>query len=43
MGESQTNLLQGTLDLLILKAIGDAEFHGWGLRVSSRSRKARSG
>lgn len=31
MGESQTNLLHGTLDLLILKAIGDGEFHGLGV------------
>lgn len=31
MGENQTNLLQGTLDLLILKAIGDSEFHGLGI------------
>jgi PadR family transcriptional regulator PadR len=31
---SQANLLQGTLDLLILKAIGDGELHG--LAVSRR-------
>jgi PadR family transcriptional regulator PadR len=31
MGENQTNLLQGTLDLLILKALGDAEMHGLGV------------
>jgi transcriptional regulator len=31
LGDNQTNLLQGTLDLLILKAIGDAEFHGLGI------------
>ena len=31
MNQSQTNLLQGTLDLLILKAIGDGEFHGLGV------------
>ena len=31
MGQNQTNLLQGTLDLLILKAIGDGEFHGLGI------------
>jgi len=31
MPSSQTNLLQGTLDLLILKAIGDGEFHGLGV------------
>jgi PadR family transcriptional regulator PadR len=28
---NQANLLQGTLDLLILKAIGDDEFHGLGI------------
>jgi transcriptional regulator len=31
LGENNTNLLQGTLDLLFLKAIGDAEFHGLGI------------
>ena len=31
MGKDQTNLLQGTLALLILKAIGDGEFHGLGI------------
>ena len=31
MGKSQTNLLQGTLDLLILKAIGEGELHGLGI------------
>jgi transcriptional regulator len=31
MGEGQTNLLQGTLDLLILKAIGEGELHGLGI------------
>ena len=31
MGQGQTNLLQGTLDLLILKAIGDGEMHGLGI------------
>lgn len=31
MEEGKTNLLQGTLALLILKAIGDAEFHGLGI------------
>ena len=31
MGKNQTNLLQGTLDLLILKAIGDGEMHGLGV------------
>jgi hypothetical protein len=42
LGESQTNLLQGTLDLLILKAIGDGEFHGLGISSAwSRLRTAR--
>lgn len=31
MGENQTNLLQGTLDLLILKALGAGELHGLGI------------
>jgi PadR family transcriptional regulator, regulatory protein PadR len=31
VGEHSTNLLQGTLDLLILQAIGNAEFHGLGI------------
>ena len=31
MGQNQTNLLQGTLDLLILNAIGDGEMHGLGI------------
>jgi PadR family transcriptional regulator, regulatory protein PadR len=31
MEHNQTNLLQGTLDLLILKALGDDEFHGLGI------------
>ena len=31
MGQNQTNLLQGTLDLLILKALGESEFHGLGI------------
>jgi len=29
--QNQTNLLQGTLDLLILKAIGAGELHGLGI------------
>lgn len=29
--QNQTNLLQGTLDLLILKAIGEGEMHGLGI------------
>ena len=31
MERNQANLMQGTLDLLILKAIGDGEFHGLGI------------
>lgn len=31
MGSKQTNLLQGTLDLLILKALGPGELHGLGI------------
>lgn len=31
MGEKQTNLLQGTLDLLILKALVTGELHGLGI------------
>jgi PadR family transcriptional regulator PadR len=31
MSAKQTNLLQGTLDLLILKALGPGELHGLGI------------
>lgn len=31
MAQAQTNLLQGTLDLLILKALGAGELHGLGV------------
>lgn len=31
MERSQANLFRGTLDMLILKAIGDGEFHGLGI------------
>lgn len=31
MRQTQTNLLQGTLDLLILRAIGEGEMHGLGI------------
>lgn len=31
MSPKQTNLLQGTLDLLILKALGKADLHGLGI------------
>ncbi len=40
MGSKQTNLLQGTLDLLILKALGTGELHGLGIsrRIEQISR-----
>jgi PadR family transcriptional regulator, regulatory protein PadR len=31
MAQKQTNLLQGTLDLLILKSLGTGELHGLGI------------
>src|SRR5664279_1786645 len=31
MSQARTNLLQGTLDLLILKALGAGELHGLGV------------
>ena len=31
MSSKQTNLLQGTLDLLILRALGTGELHGLGI------------
>ena len=31
MSQNRTNLLQGTLDLLILKALGTGELHGLGI------------
>jgi PadR family transcriptional regulator PadR len=31
MSQARTNLLQGTLDLLILKALGPGELHGLGI------------
>jgi transcriptional regulator len=31
MSQARTNLLQGTLDLLILKALGPGELHGLGV------------
>lgn len=37
----QTNLLQGTLDLLILKSLGTAELHGLG--ISRRVRQITDG
>src|ERR1041384_2551772 len=40
MSDSQTNLLQGTLDLLILKALALGELHGLGIsrRISQMTR-----
>jgi transcriptional regulator len=40
MDSNQANLLQGTLDLLILKALGSGELHGLGIarRVEQISR-----
>ena len=31
MGDEQTNLLQGTLDMMILKSLGAGEMHGLGI------------
>lgn len=41
MGDKQTNLLQGTLDLLILKALSLGELHG--LAVSRRIEQITGG
>lgn len=40
MSSKQTNLLQGTLDLLVLKALGTGELHGLGIsrRIGQISR-----
>jgi PadR family transcriptional regulator PadR len=35
MSPKQANLLQGTLDLLVLKALGPGELHGLGSRAAS--------
>lgn len=48
MERNQVNLVQGTLDLLILKAIGDAEFHGLGIarrveQITGRKFRVRPG
>ena len=42
MKQSQVNFLQGTLDLFILKAVGEGELHGLGIsrRVEQISRGA---
>ncbi len=39
MGEAKTDLLQGTLDLLILKTLAVGPRHGWGIakRIQQRS------
>jgi PadR family transcriptional regulator, regulatory protein PadR len=39
MGQSPTDLLRGTLDLLILKTLGGAPLHGWALaqRIEQQS------
>ena len=39
---ARTDVLQGTLDLLILKALAGAPMHGWGIsaRIQQQSRKA---
>lgn len=39
MGRDQPELLQGTLDLLVLKALQLGDMHGWGLceRIQQRS------
>jgi PadR family transcriptional regulator, regulatory protein PadR len=31
MRQSQADVLRGTLDLLVLKALGTGELHGWGI------------
>ena len=36
MGDSQTDLLQGTLDLLILKTLARGSMHGWGISLRIR-------
>jgi len=41
MEQNQTNLLQGTLDLLILKTIGDGEAHA--LAISRRIEQVTQG
>jgi PadR family transcriptional regulator PadR len=42
MKQNQVNLLQGTLDLLILKAVGQGELHGLGVsrRIEQMTRGA---
>lgn len=42
MNETQADLLQGTLDLLILKTLALGPYHGWGVsqRIQQMSRDA---
>ncbi|HZW90240.1 MAG TPA: hypothetical protein VFF12_14255 [Myxococcaceae bacterium] len=44
MGKSpaRQDLLQGTLDLLVLKTLSLGPQHGWGSRSASSSARARS-
>jgi PadR family transcriptional regulator PadR len=44
MGDERTELLQGTLELLILKTLAMAPEHGWGIaqRIQQNSRDALS-
>ena len=41
MAQKKTDLLQGSLDLLILKVLSDGRLHGWG--ISKRIRQVSSG
>lgn len=41
MGDEQADLLQGTLDLLILRILSREELHGWG--ISKRIRQLSEG
>ena len=38
MTENKSDLLQGTLDLLILKTLASGELHGWGISKRTRER-----
>ena len=41
MGSDRADLLQGTLDLLILKTLANGDLHGWGIsrRIQQMSRE----
>lgn len=41
MGKAKRDVLQGTLDLLILKVLGEEPLHGWGVakRIQQASRE----